>query len=247
MTDDELMRQTLDVLERRNILAVTSGLPDFVDKWKAAGKDRIIPALMFWMSPEAPTVDTVRQWLETKRFAVFGEVTNQLVGVSPSDPQFDAYLAVAEELDVPVAIHMAAFPPGAPYMGLSAFKASFGSPFLLEDALVRHPKLRVYVMHAGAPLLEEMIAVMSVHPQVHVDVGAIDWRWPREQFHHYLRGLVDAGFGKRIMFGSDQTIWPDAIELAIDSIEQAPFLSEEQKRDILYNNAARFLRLEGTF
>jgi predicted TIM-barrel fold metal-dependent hydrolase len=26
-------------------------------------------------------------------------------------------------------------------------------------------------------------------------------------------------------------------------IEEAPFLSEEQKRDILYNNATRFLRL----
>jgi predicted TIM-barrel fold metal-dependent hydrolase len=27
------------------------------------------------------------------------------------------------------------------------------------------------------------------------------------------------------------------------TIEQAPFLSAEQKRDIFYNNAARFLRL----
>jgi uncharacterized protein len=45
------------------------------------------------------------------------------------------------------------------------------------------------------------------------------------------------------MFGSDQMFWPDAIGEAIQSIEQAPFLSEAQKRDILYNNAARFLRL----
>jgi uncharacterized protein len=33
------------------------------------------------------------------------------------------------------------------------------------------------------------------------------------------------------------------IERAVAVIEEAPFLSEEQKRDILYNNAARFLRL----
>jgi predicted TIM-barrel fold metal-dependent hydrolase len=45
------------------------------------------------------------------------------------------------------------------------------------------------------------------------------------------------------MFGSDQMIWPGVIEPAIRSIEQATFLSEQQKRDILYNNAARFLRL----
>jgi uncharacterized protein len=38
-------------------------------------------------------------------------------------------------------------------------------------------------------------------------------------------------------------IAPDVIERSIEVIEEAPFLSEEQKRDILYNNAARFLRL----
>lgn len=45
------------------------------------------------------------------------------------------------------------------------------------------------------------------------------------------------------MFGSDQMVWPGTIERAITVIEEAPFLSEEQKRDILYNNAAQFLRL----
>ena len=37
--------------------------------------------------------------------------------------------------------------------------------------------------------------------------------------------------------------WPRATEVAIGTIESAPFLSGEQKRDIFYNNAARFLRL----
>jgi hypothetical protein len=56
--------------------------------------------------------------------------------------------------------------------------------------------------------------------------------------------LVEAGYGKRVMFGSDQMIWPEAIEVAVKSITEAPFLSAQQKRDILYNNAARFLRLD---
>jgi hypothetical protein len=38
-------------------------------------------------------------------------------------------------------------------------------------------------------------------------------------------------------------IWPDTIRMAIETIESAPFLTDTQKRDILYNNAARFLRL----
>ncbi|CAN5740254.1 hypothetical protein BH23GEM3_BH23GEM3_27030 [soil metagenome] len=38
-------------------------------------------------------------------------------------------------------------------------------------------------------------------------------------------------------------IWSESIPVAIETIEQAPFLTEQQKRDIFYNNAARFLRL----
>jgi uncharacterized protein len=45
------------------------------------------------------------------------------------------------------------------------------------------------------------------------------------------------------MFGSDQMVWPGAIDIAIEGIRSAGFLSEEQKRDILnYNNAACFVR-----
>ena len=46
------------------------------------------------------------------------------------------------------------------------------------------------------------------------------------------------------MFGSDQMVWPEAIGLAIEGIESADFLTAEQKRDIFYNNAVRFLRLD---
>jgi len=57
-------------------------------------------------------------------------------------------------------------------------------------------------------------------------------------------GLVRAGLGKRLMFGSDQMRWPEKIGAGIEAIEQAPFLTKDQKRDILYHNAVRFLRLE---
>ena len=67
--------------------------------------------------------------------------------------------------------------------------------------------------------------------------------FPRAQFYAELRRLVDAGFVKRIMFGSDQMIWPQAIGVGIETVRQASFLSEQDKRDILYDNAARFLRL----
>jgi len=47
-----------------------------------------------------------------------------------------------------------------------------------------------------------------------------------------------------LMFGSDLTEWPEAIGLGIERIQSATYLTNEQKRDIFYNNAARFLRLD---
>lgn len=155
----------------------------------------------------------------------------------------EPYWELAEELDIPVAIHLGEGYPGAPYLDDPEYRARLGSPLLLEEVLVRHPKLRVYVMHYGSPLVDEMIAVLYTHPQVYVDIGGIQWTYPREYFYGQLKRFIDAGFGKRVMFGSDQMVWPGLIEPSIAIIEEAPFLSEEQKRDILYNNAARFLRL----
>jgi predicted TIM-barrel fold metal-dependent hydrolase len=39
-------------------------------------------------------------------------------------------------------------------------------------------------------------------------------------------------------------VWPEKIGAAVNAIEQAPFLTADQKRDIFYNNAVRFLRLD---
>ena len=98
-------------------------------------------------------------------------------------------------------------------------------------------------MHAGWPMLDDMLAILWTYPQVYVDVGLICYAIPRAEFYAYLKRIVDAGFGQRIMYGSDQMNWPNSTEVGINSIENAQFLSTDQKRDILYNNAARFLRL----
>ena len=85
---------------------------------------------------------------------------------------------------------------------------------------------------------------MYQYPQLYADVSTISWVIPRVAFHDYLEAFVRAGLGKRLMFGSDQMRWPEKIGEGIDAIERAPFLTEEQKRDILHHNAVRFLRLE---
>jgi uncharacterized protein len=241
-TDREAMEATLTELRRYNVVkAVAGGRLEHVRRWHAAAPDRILGGVM-WPLPD---VSVLRKEFLAGRLGVMAELALPYWGLAPNDPQMEPYWALAEELDMPVGVHTGLAPPNTPYQCCPKFRTSLGNPALLEEVLVRHPKLRVYMMHAGWPYLSETLAIMHMYPQVYVDLGAIDWLGlPREEFHDYLRALVRAGFGKRVMFGSDQMIWPEGIGLAIEGVESATFLTEEQRRDIFYGNAVRFLRLD---
>lgn len=245
-TDKAVMELSLQAMQRHNIWAVASGPLVQVTQWKTAAPDRIIPAISFLTGEEAPdpaSAAKFRQLFKDGQFAVFAEIGAQYRGMSPDDPSLEPFYALAEELDIPVGIHMGFGPPGGPYWADAKYRARLGDPLLLEDLLLRHPKMRVYVMHAGSPLTDQMIALLFSHPQVYVDISGDNWGQPPAEFHRNLKRLVEAGYGKRIMFGSDQMVWPEAIDLAVASIESADYLTPAQKRDIFYNNAARFLRL----
>ncbi len=246
-TDEAVRRESLAALERYNIvLAVTSGTPELVRQWKTAAPARIIPSSLFPSFPEGawPDIGELRAAYRAGELQAMGELPLQYQGLSLSSPEMELFLALAEELDIPVAVHTGLGPPGATYECCPKFRAALGNPLLIEEALARHPKLRVYIMHSGYPYLEETVALLHAHPQVYADVAVINWALPRAGFHDYLRALIRAGLGKRLMFGSDQMVWPEAIGMAIEGIESADFLRAEQKRDIFCRNAARFLRLD---
>lgn len=239
-THAETLRKTLEAMDRYNIVqAFVSGVdPEILRQWVAAAPGRFIPA-PFILHPGKPDAQTLSKEFEEGRLRGMGEIATQLSGVSPNDPALDAYYDLAERHDVPVLIHTLGIGPYLP-----GFRVAAGSPLLLEEVLIRHPKLRLFVENAGYPYRDQMIAMMSQYPQLHADVSTITWVIPRTAFYDYLEAFVRAGLGTRLMFGSDQMRWPEKIGEGIEAIRQAPFLSAEQKRDILYNNAARFLRIE---
>jgi uncharacterized protein len=242
-----LLRETLAHMRKHNIVKamLSAEKHDSVLRWRAAAPERF---LIGYEIDDPAGVDWawLRQEHAAGRLDVIGEVATQYAGIPPNDSRMEPIYALAEELDVPVALHMHPGPWGATYppFHYTKMRPSNGNPLLLEDVLARHPKLRLYVMHAGWPFLEAMIAMLYAHPQLYVDVGVIDWTQAPAEFHRYLRGLVQAGYGKRVLFGSDQMVWPDAIDIAVANVESADYLTRQQKDDIFYYNAARFLRLE---
>ena len=200
-------------------------------------------------SQEFPDTTWLRDQLRAGNIKGFGELLPELLGISPDDARLEPYWQLAEEFDIPVAIHMGPGPPAAAYgltpatTKLKAFRMAAGDPILLEDVLLRHKKLRLVVMHAGWPFLDSMIAMLYAHPNLYVDVGGLqaESMVPRASYYRHLRSLVESGFSKRIVFGSD---FPTQVEAGISAIVGADFLSSEQKSDILCSNAARFLRLD---
>lgn len=246
-TDDELRQRTLAVMARNNVIGVVAGRQVMVSAWQKAAPERVLPALQPSPADLADAARLTRMFKDAKaagQLTVIGELGFQYEGMSVDSPRLENLWIAAEAADVPVAIHMGPGPPGVAYFPQSGYRARLSSPLLLEEVLVRHPGLRVNVMHAGFPMLDDTLALLYAHPQVYVDLGVIIYTQPPAAFHRYLKALVDAGFGNRIMFGSDQMVWPETIERAIIVIETAPYLDAAQKRAILYDNAARFLRLD---
>ena len=234
-------------MERLNVTAVVFGDEAGVRAYQEAAPGRVIAGTSFSMAPDADKAAELAR-LEALftdgGYQVMGEIGLQYAGMSPSDMRVDEYFALAERLDIPVAIHMGTGGSGRANILMPTFRASMGDPLLLEELLARHPKLRVQIMHAGYPMIDNLLALLQANAYVHVDIAGLIWSYPIEEVNRYIERIVDAGFGDRVMFGTDQMSWPGLMAHSIGVIQNADYLSPAQKRDILYNNAARFLRLD---
>lgn len=169
-------------------------------------------------------------------------------GILADDPSQMPYFKLAEELEIPVGFHIF---PGGPNYGFHSMPEMLGgmrtynaNPLQLEKVLVEYPNLKLYIMHGGWPYIEDLKALMYAHPNVYVDIAVTNWILPQKEFNNYVKALIDAGFGNRIMYGTDQMIWPDVITVGIETVNNADFLTYEQKEDIFFDNAADFLGLK---
>lgn len=254
--------ESMDSLDVRYVML--TGVPDVLFAWRPSVEKKVgvLPGLLFpcvngaavmWGRPcfesgeDWPDPDRLRDHIEAGRVGALGEITTQFLGLGPSDPAFDPYLALADEYDLPVFIHMLPGNPEWRYDGkqigdfpVPEITSAAGDPLLLEEALTKYPNVRVAVVHSGWPLADEMASILKRYPQVYAEIGLLQSTslFPREEYYSFLRSLVDAGFSDRILFGSDASL-----EEGIAAIMDAEFLTDEQREAILCRNAARFLRL----
>ncbi|QIK77887.1 amidohydrolase family protein [Sphingomonas piscis] len=243
-SDDDLRTRTIAMLRKHDVYAIAGGSPAYVDRWLRDEPTRILPAVGAGSPDKLPSVEELRQRHTLGRLKALSELSLQYQGIAPGDPRMEPYWALAEELDVPVGIHMGPGPPGTTYFATPLYRAALTDPLQLEPILVRHPKLRVFVVHAGYPMKERMLALMAAHPQVYAEFGFLTIGYRDSDIWPYLQSFIDAGFEDRILYGTDQMVWPELIEVGIQRVWTAPRLTRTQKRKFLYENAARFLRID---
>ena len=142
-TDEDLMNETFEALDKFNIYGVLSGSADRVAKWRSIKPERLYPAIEMSVGPETPSPDSLRSMHKRGELMVLGELTTQYRGIYPDDDRLAPYFSLAEELDIPVGIHVGPGPPGVIYLGASNYRAKMHSPLTLEEVLVKHPKLRL--------------------------------------------------------------------------------------------------------
>ena len=235
------------------VLAVVSGPDHLLDDWTNGAPGRILlgpefPCVSGLVPPsrlpcfdsgaDYPTVEWLRQQYESGRFHVMGELTNQYAGVPFGSEAMAPYWRLAEAQRIPVAVHVAGGPPQTAQKCCPAFRLGLGDPINLEEVLVRHPTLRVHLMHADILAYPHIATLLLQFPNVYVDLSPYQFVFSRRVFHDMLRVYQARGLLNRVMFGSDGM----PLRPSIEAYRSATFLSEAELRGIFCENAASFLR-----
>ncbi len=248
-SDQQVIDQTLVVMRQFNITqAIISGPLADVSRWQSQAPHLFIGGLYYHPKTPLPDLSTVKTAHQSGAIGVFGELGLAYGGLKPTDPALAPYFNYAQEHGLPVGIHMALGEPNLALSWAPDFRVELVNPLLIEELVLSYPKLKIYLMHAGWPFLDNTKAIMCMFDQVYADLSVINWILPDAEFQSYLKNLlnmsgVECDLSKRLMYGSDQMIWTDAIELSINNIQKIPFLTQQQKADIFYHNAVRFFNL----
>ena len=249
-TVDSHLIETYKALQKLNIVkGVVSGSVESLDYWKSKDSENRIIRGLYANHPDELEMNLIEfeNLIKNGKIEVFGEIGAYYSGTTLSDDVWQPYLKICEKYDIPVAIHTGGGDPGGTHSWSPKARLILGDPYLIEDVLVNYPKLRIYMMHAGGEdWPEHALRLMAYYPNLYTDIAVMLWVEPNTQRYivEFLKNMKHAGYLDRVMFGTDQMAWPYAIEKSVDYLNSLDFLTELEKEDIFYNNAARFLKLK---
>ncbi|MGD2155112.1 MAG: amidohydrolase family protein [Gemmatimonadales bacterium] len=146
-----------------------------------------------------------------------------------NDTRLYPLYAKAQQLGIPILVHT----------GSSVFRGArikYGDPLHLDDVAIDFPDLTLLMAHAGRPFWYEQAFWMArQHENVYMEVSGL----PGKNLLAYFPRLEELAY--KVVYGSD---WPGNPDLQrnVSAINALP-IAEDAKRAILYDNAARILKI----
>lgn len=249
--DSAKLDWVVENFDQNNIVLVVGGGNLKYSQMYAQADTRIWAGLIFpcrdAVEQDAPcekeflTENELREVYRVGKLKSMGESFYNYYGIPPTDERLAPYWKIANEFNLPVGIHSDSGPPMERAQKENPnYNPAYANPELLKPILEQYPELRIYLMHFGNEYSNEAIELMKAYPQIYCEISAVSMFLPKRVWEVNLKKLYEEGLGDRLMFASD---YFGTIEKNLNTINNIDWLTEEQKKDILYHNAARFLGL----
>ena len=148
----------------------------------------------------------------------------------PNDRRYYPLYAACVDLGVPFCLQVGHTGPMAP--------SEFGRPIpYLDDVALDFPELTIVAGHIGYPWTQEMIALATKFPNVHIDTSAYKPKRYPPELVAFMRGHGRT----KVLFGSNYPmILPAQCVAQLDELG----LDDEARRLFLHDNAARVFALD---
>lgn len=242
----ELFRQSFEQMDINN---VRYGLLSH-GTYKEAFMEERPEMFLLSYEPDLSLEDHIEAALEFEqniingRYAALGELGLIYAGIPLNTPDLYPYYEVAQKHGIPVFIHTGASGPNPQQVLSPAFRIGTANPLLLEDVIIDFPDLKIVMMHMGWPFFDEALYILGTYPHVYMETSVAIWLLGDQLFNRLLREAVATAGSDKILFGTLQMAWPEVIGRSVTTIREAEYLSIDDKRAILWENAAALFEIE---
>ncbi len=161
----------------------------------------------------------------------------------PDDRKYYPIYEVAQDLKLPVLLHM-----GAHFLRKLPLKCS--QPLDLEDVALNFPELTIIIAHLAHPWVADTMVLIRKHPNLYADTsGLADFR-PYTSLYQGLAYAMEYQVLDKLLFGTDWPLISPAEEIqrlkGINKYAEGtnlPRIPDEAILNIIEKNAERALQL----
>ena len=187
-------------------------------------------------------LSTFEEAITTGQSFALGELGLPYAGYRIDAEIMFPFYEICEKYGVPVLLHTGINGPFA-VQNMPHWRITNGDPLHFESVLGSFPELNVVFAHFGYPFTNNTIYMLATYRNVHADISVLNWMLGKSLFHRIISEAVEAVGSNRILFGTDQMIFPNTIPISVENTLSLP-IAENDIANIMYHSAKDLLNLD---